>query len=163
MKELRVILYGVAILSAMFAAYLSFQTELIKGHSTIIQEDLGSGNLIDTSKDEKVPEKGDPIKPETVTGRSFFPSGMGEFNRELANPMSGGADIYDVDFENYSRNIDRPFDVGEIDIEETRAEGMGVLDRLEENAGKVEDTVGFVILSALALLAALWLDYRLLR
>jgi hypothetical protein len=163
MKELRVILYGVAILSAMFAAYLSFQTELIKGHSTIIQEDLGSGNLIDTSKDEKVPEKGDPIKPETVTGRSFFPSGMGKFNRELANPMSGGADIYDVDFENYSRNIDRPFDVGEIDIEETRAEGMGVLDRLEENAGKAEDTVGFVILSALALLAALWLDYRLLR
>jgi hypothetical protein len=40
---------------------------------------------------------------------------------------------------------------------------MGVLDRLEENAGKAEDTVGFVILSALALLAALWLDYRLLR
>ena len=163
MKELRVILYGVAILSAMFAAYLSFQTELIKGHSTIIQEDLGSNNLIDTSKDEKVPENGDPIKPETGTGRSFFPSGMGKMYREFFNPMSGGADIYDVDFENYSRNIDRPFDVGEIDIEETRAEGMGVLDRLEENAGKVEDTVGFVILSALALLAALWLDYRLLR
>jgi hypothetical protein len=163
MKELRVILYGVAILSAMFAAYLSFQTELIKGHSTIIQEDLGTNNLIDTSKDEKVPEESYSPQPETGLGQRFFGPNISKIISSMANPMSGGADIYDVDFENYSSYIDRPFDVGEIDIEETRAEGMGVLDRLEENAGKVEDTVGFVILSALALLAALWLDYRLLR
>ena len=164
MKELRVILYGEAILSAMFAAYLSFQTELIEDHPTMLQKNLGSDNLIDTSKDVKVPEQENVLpEPETKLGQRFLPSGFGQMYREITSPITGGAKIYDGDFENYSKYIDRPFSMGEIDLDDTRVEGMSVLERLQENAFESSDTTSFVILSFLALLAALWLDYRLLR
>ena len=73
MKELRVILYGVAILSAMFAAYLSFQTELIEDHPSMLQKNLGSDSLIDTSKDVKTPEQENVLpEPETKLKDSPF-------------------------------------------------------------------------------------------
>jgi hypothetical protein len=73
MKELRVILYGVAILSAMFAAYLSFQTELIEDHPSMLQKNLGSDSLIDTSKDVKTPEQENVLpEPETKLKGSPF-------------------------------------------------------------------------------------------
>jgi hypothetical protein len=88
MKELRVILYGVAILSAMFAAYLSFQTELIEDHPTMLQKNLGSNSLIDTSKDVKTPKQKDFLpEPETVLGQRFLGPNAGKITRSMASPI----------------------------------------------------------------------------
>ena len=55
--------------------------------------------------------------------------------REISSPITGGAKIYDGDFENYSKYIDRPFDMGEIDLDDTRAEGQGLGEKLVRSYG----------------------------
>ena len=97
---------------------------------------LGSNNLIDTSKDVKVPEQENVLpEPETKLGQRFLPSGFGQMYREITSPITGGAKIYDGDFENYSKYIDRPFSMGEIDLDDTRAEGQGLGEKLVRSYG----------------------------
>ena len=63
---------------------------------------LGSNNLIDTSKDVKVPEQENVLpEPETKLGQRFLPSGFGQMYREISSPITGGAKIYDTSRDSY--------------------------------------------------------------
>jgi len=78
--------------------------------------ELNSNNVIDTAKDEK--------EVESRLGQSFFGPGAGDISRGIANPFTGGAQISDVNYDDYDKYIDRPFSINESDIDDTRAEGQ---------------------------------------
>ena len=90
---------------------------------------LGSDNLIDTSKDEKVPEQ------ESVLGQHFFGPGAGEISRGIANPFTGGTQVANVDYDTYDKYIDRPFSINESDIDDTRAEGQSFGEKFTRSYG----------------------------
>ena len=81
---------------------------------------LDNNNLIDTAntKEEK------QTQPSSVLGQEFFGPNAGSISRSLANPYSGGTLVENVDYDDYSKYIDRPFSLNESDIDDTRAEGQ---------------------------------------
>mgnify|MGYP003671306575 FL=1 len=97
---------------------------------------LGSDNLIDTSKDVKVPEQ-ESVLPETETkiGQSFFGPNASKIASKAANPLTGGLQVSDQDFDNYSKYIDRPFSINESDIDDTRAKGQGLGEKIVRSYG----------------------------
>ena len=97
---------------------------------------LGSNNLIDTSLDVKVPEQ-KSVLPETETkiGQSFFGENARKISSSLANPLTGGLKVSNQDFDNYNKYIDRPFSINESDIDDTRARGQGLGEKIVRSYG----------------------------
>lgn len=55
---------------------------------------------------------------------------MGSYLRQIANPVTGGPTLYNKDLDKYTKYIDRPFSLSEENIDDVRAQGQGVGEKL---------------------------------
>lgn len=115
-----------------------YQTAGLLDNSDLIlpgqDQEMDENNLVSTVPEEPTtlvnPESLNLQNPKSSVGQQVLGSGTGDLLRQMANPASGGAQIYNIGNEdlqdNYTKYIDQPFSVTDQNIDDRRADGQSV-------------------------------------